>query len=617
MSGMDLQQQQQQHLIKRIIAAEMHKVRREAKDDIEAIRVASEERLRQQLKEFQDRERDLHNTFKKAVDRAEAFGRRQAEKKIQHEMEALVANADAMENKVVKIEGNWRKKEQAWHNERFEMEVVMKRLEDRSYRQRKQMKKLLRSIKLEFKYSLSEAEAELKDQCRDVVCKTIERELREPVRQQLLESESARIQSMYRNFQDGTYWNLLYRQIASKQRLHNELVGMRAKRSDFYSPREEIETSFIRTVGLNHVASPVLKPMLKWTAASPAPSIIENVLSPAVVDDSSQRNKSSRSKNQRSKMSYNAENVEFCPDQDDEFCYDEKIEKGKLAGGSNPANRSLLWPSGKTALHDRTNENILAEKDAFMSSLKNIDLPKNPFQTSFVNILKSNHVDIVPKDSHSLVEGEDVPQHDDETTISVHSPRSDEEQGGISTHSPSYNDDDDDEETVTMIEDSQAQQSASVLWKMELQAEAKFLRESPELLEDIVSDSGDEISSKSLGKLLKLWGVVGIPSNTRLRTLQSIHSAAEIEPEKAKVIVHKMCEKLLAFIDARKKEVLAIRKREEMKFKLADNPSLEPTFDKLSAILVRVISRWEGANGQQFLYRGIPYIEMLAMDGFR
>ena len=78
-----------------------------------------------------------------------------------------------------------------------------------------------------------------------------------------------------------------------------------------------------------------------------------------------------------------------------------------------------------------------------------------------------------------------------------------------------------------------------------------------------------------------------------------------------------MCEKLLAFIDARKKEVLAIRKREEMKFKLADNPSLEPTFDKLSAILVRVISRWEGANGQQFLYRGIPYIEMLAMDGFR
>jgi hypothetical protein len=77
-----------------------------------------------------------------------------------------------------------------------------------------------------------------------------------------------------------------------------------------------------------------------------------------------------------------------------------------------------------------------------------------------------------------------------------------------------------------------------------------------------------------------------------------------------------MCEKLLLFIQERKKEILAVRKREDMKNHLSHKPSDQRKFEKLSNILVRVLARWEEAHKQRFLYRGISYIEILAMEGF-
>ena len=75
----------------------------------------------------------------------------------------------------------------------------------------------------------------------------------------------------------------------------------------------------------------------------------------------------------------------------------------------------------------------------------------------------------------------------------------------------------------------------------------------------------------------------------------------------------------MKFIDERKRELLAIRKREDMKNKIESQTDVEiensllEKYRKLNAVLERVIIRWEEENDQQFLFRGLPYIKILKM----
>ena len=76
----------------------------------------------------------------------------------------------------------------------------------------------------------------------------------------------------------------------------------------------------------------------------------------------------------------------------------------------------------------------------------------------------------------------------------------------------------------------------------------------------------------------------------------------------------------MKFVEERKRELLAIRKREEMKNKIELHEddeidrNLVEKYNKLNVVLERVILRWEETNNQQFLFRGLPYIKILKID---
>ena len=117
-------------------------------------------------------------------------------------------------------------------------------------------------------------------------------------------------------------------------------------------------------------------------------------------------------------------------------------------------------------------------------------------------------------------------------------------------------------------------------------------------------------------KLLKLWDVAGLPYFAREQTSQRLVEGGSSK-EQTKEIMKTMCKKLMKFIDERKRELLAIRKREDMKNKIESQTDVEiehsllEKYRKLNAVLERVIIRWEEENDQQFLFRGLPYIKIL------
>jgi hypothetical protein len=580
----------QQRLMEKIVAAEMEKVRQEAQDDIEAIKFASEERLRETLQNFQQRERDMQAAFKKAVDRAEMYGHRQAEKKLRGEMEALVEDSRRKDEALKKLEKEWKKKQDSWKTERFELEVCTQRAFLFEKRNRLRMQRILRAIKLEFRYSLSEATAELREKAEEVVFEEVAESMRKSAYQSVVANESSKIRNLLRQFETGKYWNQINSQIVRKSKIHRQLLDIAGSCSG--GQTENGGVSLCKQFGLKHVDMPVTTTKMQH--------------------------------------SMNNDNIYSGSEKQDELCFSvlpDDRESGNIRVSSCDVvktKRSLLWPaSNRIALSDNTNKlsnmqspDMLHSHERFRMApslhiekrstfdlipVKSIKLPHNPFQK---NRKES------AGDSEEQVYGaeEKFAKNKCKDILCSYG----EEAKTLSNE--------DSDETITILGSESSilddKESLQFLWRAELEREQIFNEDVPEILDRILSSSDNLIDEKSIKKLLKLWDVVGIPISARSQMLQNIVDSVKCQPPKARLIVNKMCEKLLLFIQERKKEILAVRKREDMKNHLSHKPSDQRKFEKLSNILVRVLARWEEAHKQRFLYRGISYIEILAMEGF-
>ena len=126
----------QKVLIAKIVHAEVEKVRNETAQLLRTIQIESEERLRQNLNVFQQKEAAMQDAFDKAISRAEAYGKRKAEQDLKQEMEALIERIRIAEEELSKERASFQEKENEWKKERFEWQVCVERalMSERGYK---------------------------------------------------------------------------------------------------------------------------------------------------------------------------------------------------------------------------------------------------------------------------------------------------------------------------------------------------------------------------------------------------------------------------------------------------------------------------------------------------
>jgi hypothetical protein len=672
--------QKQEKLIQKIVENEIDKVKRESQQLLQAIQVESEERLRETLNVFQKKELAMQDAFNKAILRAEAYGKRKAEQKLKGEMEALIERVTIAEKELLKEKEVLSEKEQEWKKERFEWQVYVERalLSENGYK--KNFRKVLRKIKLEFRYSLNEAKSDLMDKAKDIASKQLRKKLYTDVRKDIIKSQLKQGQETLIQVYDGTLWEPLYKQMLLKIRLLRELdrIGSHLQGDKNYDRCNDAfqfsrENRFFK---LNHVENirEANKKLPLWViehhnkqhqlypSASKSSvkyqetdSLISDVtpplspLSPHVVNDNKIADISFQNDVAHSNNDYNSFQ---CSNTITNYCdnHETKPNDNNNAPFCDD-NVSLIWPSGtikicndnieekdalgfsknvnkfdsdkKNILFDRTNLNRNNESNngnnkSLLEAMKPIKLPQNPFTLLVSTESRSHESDLLPnRDPPFNVKNID-------SNDNVYETNQYQQNNGKSPYTDSNNYDnnndiiefnDPNEESVSS-DGFLRSDSIALLWRKELEQEIQFKQTLPHFFRQM---SSKNISVELFKKLVQFWDLAGLPYFARLKTSERLINL-DLENKQTKTIIKTMCKKLMKFVEERKRELLAIKKREDMKNKIelsaGDNIDhlLSEKYDKLNVVLERVILRWEETNEQRFLYRGLPYIKILKID---
>ena len=690
-----MDQQKQEQLIQKIVENEITKVKQETQQLLEAIQVESEERLREKLSIFQKKELAMQDAFNKAISRAEAYGKRKAMEALKGEMEALVERVRVAEEEVWKERQLVKEKEKDWAKERFEWQVSVERalLSERGYK--RNFKKILRKIKLEFRYSLNEAKSDLMDKAKWIATKHLEKKLYADVRKEIIKSQLKHGQQTLVKVHDGTIWAPLQQQMFLKTRLLNELFNTTNAdydsgeklsiindniRSRNFDNEDDTSNYFIksRKLHLKHVENIVeLKNSLPpWvinhhnnnnkshrsSSSNMSPvncqsndSLISNVtpplspMSPHLVNDNSIQD-----------ISFNNNNLIEANNSTDR--HPDSI--GKNVNNDNSAyhddNVSLMWPSNatqiyetnksnvnfphfqkksiggnvvkKNALFDRTNLNVYDNQQqqnignkSILEPMEPIDFPQNPFTIVATTANRSGDFDLLPhRDSSFKIkedsENEGINEDDKEDNFYQQEQEQQEQQQDVSDTTSNYSNNEivmnNDGEVSVSSDGFLRSDSIVFLWRKELEQEIQFKQMLPHFVERIQIRN---IPIKLFKKLIQFWDLAGLPYFARIKTSQRLINS-DVSSEQSKNIMKTMCKKLMKFVEERKRELLAIRKREEMKNKIELHEddeidrNLVEKYNKLNVVLERVILRWEETNNQQFLFRGLPYIKILKID---
>ena len=690
-----MDQQKQEQLIQKIVENEITKVKQETQQLLEAIQVESEERLREKLSIFQKKELAMQDAFNKAISRAEAYGKRKAMEALKGEMEALVERVRVAEEEVWKERQLVKEKEKDWAKERFEWQVSVERalLSERGYK--RNFKKILRKIKLEFRYSLNEAKSDLMDKAKSIATKNLEKKLYADVRKEIIKSQLKHGQQTLVKVHDGTIWAPLQQQMFLKTRLLNELFNTTNAdydsgeklsiindniRSRNFDNEDDTSNYFIksRKLHLKHVENIVeLKNSLPpWvinhhnnnnkshrsSSSNMSPvncqsndSLISNVtpplspMSPHLVNDNSIQD-----------ISFNNNNLTEANNSTDR--HPDSI--GKNVNNDNSAyhddNVSLMWPSNatqiyetnksnvnfphfqkksiggnvvkKNALFDRTNLNVYDNQQqqnignkSILEPMEPIDFPQNPFTIVATTANRSGDFDLLPhRDSSFKIkedsENEGINEDDKEDNFYQQEQEQQEQQQDVSDTTSNYSNNEivmnNDGEVSVSSDGFLRSDSIVFLWRKELEQEIQFKQMLPHFVERIQIRN---IPIKLFKKLIQFWDLAGLPYFARIKTSQRLINS-DVSSEQSKNIMKTMCKKLMKFVEERKRELLAIRKREEMKNKIELHEddeidrNLVEKYNKLNVVLERVILRWEETNNQQFLFRGLPYIKILKID---
>ena len=691
-----MDQQKQEQLIQKIVENEIKKVKQETQQLLEAIQVESEERLREKLSIFQKKELAMQDAFNKAISRAEAYGKRKAMEALKGEMEALVERVRVAEEEVWKERQLVKEKEKDWAKERFEWQVSVERalLSERGYK--RNFKKILRKIKLEFRYSLNEAKSDLMDKAKSIATKHLEKKLYADVRKEIIKSQLKHGQQTLVKVHDGTIWAPLQQQMFLKTRLLNELFNTTNAdydsgeklsiindniRSRNFDNEDDTSNYFIksRKLHLKHVENIVeLKNSLPpWvinhhnnnnkshrsSSSNISPvncqsndSLISNVtpplspMSPHLVNDNSIQDISFNNNNNLTEANNSTDRH---PD-----------SIGKNVNNDNSAyhddNVSLMWPSNatqiyetkksnvnfphfqkksiggnvvkKNALFDRTNLNVYDSQQqqnignkSILEPMEPIDFPQNPFTIVATTTNRSGDFDLLPhRDSSFKIkedsENEGINEDDKEDNFYQQEQEQQEQQQDVSDTTSNYSNNEivmnNDGEVSVSSDGFLRSDSIVFLWRKELEQEIQFKQMLPHFVERIQIRN---IPIKLFKKLIQFWDLAGLPYFARIKTSQRLINS-DVSSEQSKNIMKTMCKKLMKFVEERKRELLAIRKREEMKNKIELHEddeidrNLVEKYNKLNVVLERVILRWEETNNQQFLFRGLPYIKILKID---
>ena len=691
-----MDQQKQEQLIQKIVENEITKVKQETQQLLEAIQVESEERLREKLSIFQKKELAMQDAFNKAISRAEAYGKRKAMEALKGEMEALVERVRVAEEEVWKERQLVKEKEKDWAKERFEWQVSVERalLSERGYK--RNFKKILRKIKLEFRYSLNEAKSDLMDKAKSIATKHLEKKLYADVRKEIIKSQLKHGQQTLVKVHDGTIWAPLQQQMFLKTRLLNELFNTTNAdydsgeklsiindniRSRNFDNEDDTSNYFIksRKLHLKHVENIVeLKNSLPpWvinhhnnnnkshrsSSSNMSPvncqsndSLISNVtpplspMSPHLVNDNSIQDISFNNNNNLTEANNSTDRH---PD-----------SIGKNVNNDNSAyhddNVSLMWPSNatqiyetnksnvnfphfqkksiggnvvkKNALFDRTNLNVYDNQQqqnignkSILEPMEPIDFPQNPFTIVATTTNRSGDFDLLPhRDSSFKIkddsENEGINEDDKEDNFYQQEQEQQEQQQDVSDTTSNYSNNEivmnNDGEVSVSSDGFLRSDSIVFLWRKELEQEIQFKQMLPHFVERIQIRN---IPIKLFKKLIQFWDLAGLPYFARIKTSQRLINS-DVSSEQSKNIMKTMCKKLMKFVEERKRELLAIRKREEMKNKIELHEddeidrNLVEKYNKLNVVLERVILRWEETNNQQFLFRGLPYIKILKID---
>ena len=691
-----MDQQKQEQLIQKIVENEITKVKQETQQLLEAIQVESEERLREKLSIFQKKELAMQDAFNKAISRAEAYGKRKAMEALKGEMEALVERVRVAEEEVWKERQLVKEKEKDWAKERFEWQVSVERalLSERGYK--RNFKKILRKIKLEFRYSLNEAKSDLMDKAKSIATKNLEKKLYADVRKEIIKSQLKHGQQTLVKVHDGTIWAPLQQQMFLKTRLLNELFNTTNAdydsgeklsiindniRSRNFDNEDDTSNYFIksRKLHLKHVENIVeLKNSLPpWvinhhnnnnkshrsSSSNMSPvncqsndSLISNVtpplspMSPHLVNDNSIQDISFNNNNNLTEANNSTDRH---PD-----------SIGKNVNNDNSAyhddNVSLMWPSNatqiyetnksnvnfphfqkksiggnvvkKNALFDRTNLNVYDNQQqqnignkSILEPMEPIDFPQNPFTIVATTTNRSGDFDLLPhRDSSFKIkedsENEGINEDDKEDNFYQQEQEQQEQQQDVSDTTSNYSNNEivmnNDGEVSVSSDGFLRSDSIVFLWRKELEQEIQFKQMLPHFVERIQIRN---IPIKLFKKLIQFWDLAGLPYFARIKTSQRLINS-DVSSEQSKNIMKTMCKKLMKFVEERKRELLAIRKREEMKNKIELHEddeidrNLVEKYNKLNVVLERVILRWEETNNQQFLFRGLPYIKILKID---
>ena len=691
-----MDQQKQEQLIQKIVENEITKVKQETQQLLEAIQVESEERLREKLSIFQKKELAMQDAFNKAISRAEAYGKRKAMEALKGEMEALVERVRVAEEEVWKERQLVKEKEKDWAKERFEWQVSVERalLSERGYK--RNFKKILRKIKLEFRYSLNEAKSDLMDKAKSIATKHLEKKLYADVRKEIIKSQLKHGQQTLVKVHDGTIWAPLQQQMFLKTRLLNELFNTTNAdydsdeklsiindniRSRNFDNEDDTSNYFIksRKLHLKHVENIVeLKNSLPpWvinhhnnnnkshrsSSSNMSPvncqsndSLISNVtpplspMSPHLVNDNSIQDISFNNNNNLTEANNSTDRH---PD-----------SIGKNVNNDNSAyhddNVSLMWPSNatqiyetkksnvnfpqfqkksiggnvvkKNALFDRTNLNVYDNQQqqnignkSILEPMEPIDFPQNPFTIVATTANRSGDFDLLPhRDSSFKIkedsENEGINEDDKEDNFYQQEQEQQEQQQDVSDTTSNYSNNEivmnNDGEVSVSSDGFLRSDSIVFLWRKELEQEIQFKQMLPHFVERIQIRN---IPIKLFKKLIQFWDLAGLPYFARIKTSQRLINS-DVSSEQSKNIMKTMCKKLMKFVEERKRELLAIRKREEMKNKIELHEddeidrNLVEKYNKLNVVLERVILRWEETNNQQFLFRGLPYIKILKID---
>ena len=286
----------------------------------------------------------------------------------------------------------------------------------------------------------------------------------------------------------------------------------------------------------------------------------------------------------------------------------------------------------KNALFDRTNLNVYDSQQqqnignkSILEPMEPIDFPQNPFTIVATTANRSGDFDLLPhRDSSFKIkedsENEGINEDDKEDNFYQQEQEQQEQQQDVSDTTSNYSNNEivmnNDGEVSVSSDGFLRSDSIVFLWRKELEQEIQFKQMLPHFVERIQIRN---IPIKLFKKLIQFWDLAGLPYFARIKTSQRLINS-DVSSEQSKNIMKTMCKKLMKFVEERKRELLAIRKREEMKNKIELHEddeidrNLVEKYNKLNVVLERVILRWEETNNQQFLFRGLPYIKILKID---